>query len=83
VAQGSLLLASPQQGVSPSRSIQQGTGGSWLHFRQTPAGLVLIVLTLALERCPFVQSPEMLWAGVQSSYLHGPKNWLVRTRTDL
>jgi hypothetical protein len=41
VAQGSLLLASPQQGVSPSRSIQQGARGSRSHLRETPAGLVL------------------------------------------
>jgi hypothetical protein len=40
-AQGSLLLASPQQGVSPSRSIQQGAGDSRLHLRQPPDGLVL------------------------------------------
>jgi hypothetical protein len=40
-AQGSLLLASPQQGVLPSRNIQQGTGVSQPHFRQPLAGLVL------------------------------------------
>jgi hypothetical protein len=41
VAQGHLLLAGPQQGVFPSRSIQQGARGSQSHLRQTPAGLVL------------------------------------------
>jgi hypothetical protein len=41
VAQESLLLASPQQGVSPSRSIQQGAGGSWSQLRQASAGLAL------------------------------------------
>jgi hypothetical protein len=40
-AQGSLLLASPQKGVSPSRSIQQGASGSWPHLKQSLAGLVL------------------------------------------
>jgi hypothetical protein len=39
--QGRLLLASPQHGVSPSRSIQQGARGSRVHLRQTSAGLAL------------------------------------------
>jgi hypothetical protein len=41
VTQGSLLLASPQQGVPPNRSIQQGTRDSQLHLRQTLAALAL------------------------------------------
>jgi hypothetical protein len=40
-AQGNLFLTSPQQGVSPSRSIQQGAGGSRSHLRQNLAGFVL------------------------------------------
>jgi hypothetical protein len=40
-AQGSLLLASSQQGVSPSRSIQQGSGPSSLHLRHATVGLAL------------------------------------------
>jgi hypothetical protein len=40
-AQESLLLVIPQQGVSPSRSIQQGIRGLWPHFRQALADLVL------------------------------------------
>jgi hypothetical protein len=40
-AQGSLLFASPQQGVYPRRTIQQGARSLWLHLRQTPASLAL------------------------------------------
>jgi hypothetical protein len=40
-AQGSLLLASPLQGLFPFRSIHQGTGDSWLHLRHAPVSLVL------------------------------------------
>jgi hypothetical protein len=32
------------------------------------------ILTLVQERCPFMWSPEMLQAGVESSCLYGPKN---------
>jgi hypothetical protein len=40
-AQGNMFLASPQQGVSPSRSIQQSARHSWPHLRHAPVGLVL------------------------------------------
>jgi hypothetical protein len=47
-AQGSLLSASPQQGFSHSRSIQQGAGGSQSHLRLLV--WLSVILTLVQER---------------------------------
>jgi hypothetical protein len=38
----------------------------------------LVILTLVQEKCPFMGSFEMQWAGVESSCLYWLKNWLVR-----
>jgi hypothetical protein len=87
--QGSLLLASPQQGVSPNRSIQQGTGNSWLHLRHAPVGLALKSyrpwsrrkVPLCLPKC-YVQL-EVLQASVGGPCLPRPENWFMRQLIDL
>jgi hypothetical protein len=89
-AQGSLILVSPQQGVLPRRSIQQGARHSWLHLRLALAGLVLKSYRPWSKRnvpscdhqnitCWF----EVLWASVEGPCLHKPGNWLMRQLIDL
>jgi hypothetical protein len=84
VAQGSLLLVSPQQEISPSRSIQQGAVPEAQGHILSKILLVWhsVILTLVQGRCPFVQSPEMLQSGFKSSSLHRPKNLIVRQWID-
>jgi hypothetical protein len=85
VAKGSPIWASPQQGVTPSRSIQQGVGDSWLHLRQTPAALALNCTDLVPgEVCPFMVSRNVAGWGWRSLPLLAKElaseavNWLTR-----